>query len=192
MNKSGTLIVIDMQNDFLTGALPSKEAQALVRPIAELISAWEGDVILTRDTHNAGYLETLEGRKLPVEHCLEGTAGWCVADPIMKACYGKGRGVPCIFDKRHFASDDWPGEFGVRTEKVYLVGTRTDICVVSNALAIRLAYPELDIHVVSDLCSGTTPKAHAAALTVLESCQIAVETSEEAFDRSFKGPVEAS
>jgi len=192
MNKSDTLIVIDMQNDFLTGALPSAEAQALVGPIAELIGGWEGDIILTRDTHGAGYLGTLEGRKLPVEHCLEGTAGWCVADPIMKAYYAKGRGVPCIYDKSHFASDNWPGEFGCRVKRVYLVGTRTDICVVSNALAIRLAYPELDIHVVSDLCAGTDPAAHAAALTVLRSCQIAVETSEEAFGRSYKGPVKAS
>lgn len=189
MNKSDTLIVIDMQNDFLAGALPSKEAQALVGPIAELIGGWEGDVILTRDTHGVNYPETLEGRKLPVEHCLEGTAGWCVADPIMKAYYAHGA---YLMNKSHFASDDWSGMLGHRVKRAYLVGTRTDICVVSNALAIRLAYPELDIHVVSDLCSGTTPEAHAAALTVLESCQIAVETSEEAFGRSFKDPVKAS
>lgn len=187
MNKSDTLIVIDMQNDFLTGALPSAEAQALVEPIAELIIGWEGDVILTRDTHVADYLKTLEGRKLPVEHCLKDTAGWCIADPIMRAYYANGT---YVMSKHHFA-DSWSGMLGRNVKRAYLVGTRTDICVVSNALAIKLAYPELDIHVVSDLCSGTTPEAHAAALTVLKSCQIAVETSEEAFGRSSKGPGEA-
>ena len=173
--KKATLIVIDMQNDFITGALANPDAEKIVDPICELIKGWKGNVIATRDTHGYDYLKTAEGKKLPIEHCIGGTAGWCIEDRIMRAL---NKTVHHIVDKRDtFAlnwnvksvSDDLPGD-------IYLVGTCTDICVISNALVLKAMYSYKNIIVYEDLCAGTTPEMHKAAINVMKSCQIDIQT----------------
>lgn len=160
-----TLIVIDMQNDFIDGALGTPEARAIVAPVKEKIDEYisRGDeVIFTRDTHNADYLSTHEGRLLPVAHCIKGTEGWRIPPQL---------DLPeCIHvDKPAFGYTGW-WDFGF--EEIELVGLCTDICVVSNALILRAMHPELDISVDARCCAGVTPERHAAALDTMRSCQI--------------------
>lgn len=162
-----TLIVVDMQNDFIDGSLGTKEAVAIVdnvkKKIAEYAAAGN-EIIFTRDTHHADYLSTNEGRHLPVEHCIEGTDGWKIAE---------GLEVPgaIYIDKPSFGYTDW-AEY--KLEEVELVGLCTDICVVSNALIIKAVYPEIKVSVDSSCCAGVTPESHIAALTTMKMCQVEV------------------
>lgn len=162
-----TLIVIDMQNDFITGSLGTKEAEVIVENVKRKIAQYQknGDeIIFTRDTHQYNYLKTNEGKHLPVEHCIEGTNGWKIADGL------EVKGAIYI-DKPSFGYLNWK-EYHL--EDVLLVGLCTDICVVSNALIIKAAYPEITVRVDASCCAGVTPESHIAALTTMKMCQVEV------------------
>ncbi len=161
-----TLIVVDMQNDFIDGALGTAEAAAIVDNVKAKINeyrenGWE--VIFTRDTHQTDYLETPEGRKLPVEHCIEGTHGWEITDVLEV-------GKSTVINKPTFGYTDWE----LDSESIELVGLCTDICVVSNALLLKAKYPNTEIIVDAGCCAGVTPESHEAALTTMKMCQIHV------------------
>ena len=160
-----TLIVIDMQNDFIDMALGTEEAKAIVPNVKKKISEYanNGDeIIFTRDTHGKNYLDTPEGKKLPVPHCIKGTKGWELADGIYVDGYE-------IIDKPNFGTQRW-NEF--LFECVEIVGLCTDICVVSNAIIIKTMFPNAKISVDSSCCAGVTPQTHNAALEVMKMCQI--------------------
>ncbi len=162
-----TLIVIDMQNDFITGALGTKEAQAIVGNVKAKIEAYVQagyPVIFTRDTHFENYLETPEGKKLPVAHCIKGTSGWEIADGL----YVEGTE---IIDKPSFGWNGWAEK---NFDEIELIGLCTDICVVSNALILKALFPEATISVDASCCAGVTSETHAAALTTMQMCQIDV------------------
>ena len=162
-----TLIVVDMQNDFIDMALGTKEAVAIVPNVKAKIEAYlaAGDeIIYTRDTHAENYLETPEGKKLPVPHCIRGTKGWEIAQGL----YAEG----CrIIDKPNFGWPHWDRE---NLEQVELVGLCTDICVVSNALIIKAMFPDAEVSVDARCCAGVTPQTHEAALATMKMCQIQV------------------
>jgi len=169
-----TLIVIDMQNDFVTGALGSKEAVAILpnvkKKIADYIAAGY-EVIFTRDTHTEQYLETNEGKHLPVPHCIKGTDGWNIVHELdIPECEH--------IDKETFGYADWfmNREWtDQRTfDEIEIIGVCTDICVVSNALILKAFYPEINITVDASCCAGVTPERHKAALTTMKMCQINV------------------
>ncbi len=160
------LIIIDMQNDFVDGSLANVNAQAIVTPIAEYANAFDGDLIATRDTHEAHYLDTAEGKRLPVVHCVHGTHGWQICQPILDVLTKKNAK---IVDKPTFGYLDWEGL--EKYDEVILVGTCTDICVVSNALILKAKYPDLTVKVIGHLCAGTTKENHDAALQVMACCQ---------------------
>ncbi len=162
-----TLIVVDMQKDFIDGSLGTKEAVAIVDNVKKKIAAYQAagcEIIFTRDTHQADYLSTNEGKHLPVEHCIEGTEGWKIAE---------GLEVPgaIYIDKPSFGYLNWAD---YKLEEVELVGLCTDICVVSNALIIKANYPEIKVTVDASCCAGVTPESHAAALTTMKMCQVEV------------------
>lgn len=160
-----TLIVVDMQNDFIDMALGTKEAVAILPAVKEKIKKYieNGDeVIFTRDTHYENYLETPEGKKLPVPHCIKNTKGWEIADGLyVEGCK--------IIDKPHFGWDNWSKE---NLEDVELIGLCTDICVVSNALIIKATFPDANVTVDKTCCAGVTPETHDAAITTMKMCQI--------------------
>ncbi len=162
-----TLIVIDMQNDFISEALGTKEAVAIVENVKAKIKSYidsGNEVIYTRDTHREDYLNTPEGKKLPVKHCIKNTHGWEIADGIyVDGCE--------IIDKETFGYIDW----GKKSfEEIEIVGLCTDICVVSNALILKAAFPDVNITVDKSCCAGVTPESHNAALTTMQMCQIDV------------------
>ena len=162
-----TLIVIDVQNDFIDGALGTKEAQAIVPNVKRKIAEYQDRcdrIIFTRDTHYSDYLETNEGKHLPVEHCIYGTRGWAISDEI-DADFCE------IIDKESFGYNRWHMD---NFEQVELVGLCTDICVVSNALILKALFPEIEITVDASCCAGVTPETHKAALTTMKMCQINV------------------
>ena len=165
------LIVVDMQNDFVDGSLGTKEAEGIVAHVKAKVEQYQeqGDtVIFTRDTHTEAYLDTQEGKKLPVVHCVKGTKGWEIIDCLQPY-------VQTVFDKPTFGSVQLAhvvarGGY----EQIELVGLCTDICVVSNALLLKAALPEMQICVDSACCAGVTPASHEAALTTMKMCQIEV------------------
>ena len=162
-----TLIVVDMQNDFIDMALGTPEAVTIVPKVREKIRAYveKGhEIIFTRDTHFENYLETSEGKKLPVEHCIKGTKGWEIADGL----YVEGSK---IIDKPNFGWPHWSNE---QLEDVELIGLCTDICVVSNALIIKATFPDANVKVDSSCCAGVTVESHEAALKTMGMCQIEV------------------
>ena len=165
------LIVVDMQKDFIDGSLGTKEAVAIVPNVVEKIKNFEGNIIFTRDTHHENYLDTQEGKKLPVVHCVENTEGWEIAKEL-KALpeYDKA----AIIDKPTFGSLNL-GMYlmGVKdVESVELIGLCTDICVISNALMIKAIMPEVPISVDASCCAGVTPESHDNALAAMRMCQI--------------------
>ena len=162
-----TLIVVDMQNDFIDGALGTGEAVAILPAVRAKIAQYAAagdEIIFTRDTHTEDYMNTNEGRNLPVPHCIRGTHGWQIADGLyVDGCE--------IIDKPSFGWTGWAGrDFG----QVELIGLCTDICVVSNALIIKALYPETDVSVDAACCAGVTPATHDAALATMKMCQIKV------------------
>ena len=163
------LIIIDMQNDFIDGALSNQAAKAIVRPIAEYAERFEGDLIATRDTHESNYLSTPEGQALPVPHCVHGTPGWEISSEILDVLQAK---KALLLDKPTFGYLGWDALSAY--DEAELVGTCTDICVVSNALIIKAMYPALRVKVHADLCAGTTEANHNAALSVMACCQIEI------------------
>ena len=162
-----TLIVVDMQNDFIDMALGTPEAVAIVPKVREKIQSYvqNGDtVIFTRDTHGEDYLQTPEGKKLPVQHCIRGTKGWEIADGLYV-------GGCKIIDKPNFGWPHWDAE---NLQDVEIIGLCTDICVVSNALIIKAMFPDAKVQVDSACCAGVTPQSHEAALLTMKMCQIDV------------------
>lgn len=186
MKKEKILIVIDVQKDFVDGSLGTPEAQAIVPKIEEKVLNGDYDrVLYTFDTHYLPeYWETPEGKKLPIDHCIKGTLGWCSALSTNKSRQS-------IIEKDTFGYLGWNGYIHrnfnkcdswvvkdntdiIVTESIELVGLCTDICVVTNALILKTYYPEIPITVDASCCAGTTPEAHKAALAVMKSCQIDV------------------
>ena len=167
------LIVIDMQNDFIDGALGTKEAQAIVPKVADRIKGFSGRVLATRDTHEDNYLDTQEGRNLPVPHCIEGSDGWQIR-PELEAL----RRTEAV-DKPGFGSVQLAELLRAMNEKepigsVTLVGLCTDICVISNAMLIKAYLPELPVKVDAACCAGVTPESHENALAAMAMCQIEI------------------
>lgn len=162
-----TLIVVDMQNDFIDMALGTKEAVDIVPKVKEKIAEYvkNGDeIIYTRDTHAGNYLDTPEGKKLPVPHCIKGTKGWEIAQGLyVEGCK--------VIDKPNFGWPNWKEE---SLEEVELIGLCTDICVVSNALIIKAVFPDAVVKVDKHCCAGVTPATHEAALATMQMCQIEV------------------
>jgi len=170
------LIVVDMQKDFVDGALGTPEAVAIVPAVCERIRSFEGEIIVTYDTHPDTYLATAEGKKLPVVHCVEDTDGWQLDKDVAAALAEK---TYLAIRKPTFGSTDLPflvrSVAGEEEFDVTLIGLCTDICVVSNALLLKAHFPEASIAVESALCAGVTPDTHAAALQTMTMCQIDVK-----------------
>lgn len=168
------LVVVDMQNDFVNGSLGSGEAERIVPLVAEKIrhvQAADGTVLFTMDTHDASYLETQEGQRLPVAHCIKGTNGWELHPAIQNAC----EGVPRFYGKGTFGSVTLAEELScMAPESVELVGLCTDICVISNAFLLKAYLPNVPIIVDASCCAGVTPESHRNALAAMKACQIEI------------------
>lgn len=168
------LIVVDMQKDFIDGSLGTPEAVAILPKVAEKMRTFEGEIIFTRDTHESNYMNTPEGKNLPVPHCIRDTDGWQIAPELTALRSGK------VIDKPTFGSVEL-GRLLVESnatepiEKITLVGLCTDICVLSNALLIKAHLPEVEIAVDASCCAGVTPESHHTALAAMKMCQIVVE-----------------
>ena len=169
------LIVIDMQNDFITGALANTEGQKIVPKIADFIRNFDRDIIATRDTHTKDYMNTQEGKKLPVPHCIQNTDGWNIVPEIQTALDEKENKVFYI-DKPTFGSIGLGDLIGRKLyDEVTLVGVCTDICVINNAMVIKACALETEVIVLKDLCAGVTPESHKTALNAMQACQITVK-----------------
>lgn len=167
------LVVVDMQNDFIDGALGTKEAQAIVPNVVKKIEEYNGSqypIIFTRDTHYKNYLFTQEGKNLPVEHCIYGTEGWNIKEGLET--------MNCRYvDKDSFGWFNWERTIGnilpvSDIESIELVGLCTDICVISNAMILKAVFPEIPITVDASCCAGVTPESHKNALEAMKMCQI--------------------
>lgn len=168
------LIIIDMQNDFITGSLANEDAQKIVKPICKYVEKFDGDYIyLTRDTHGTDYLKTPEGKKLSIEHCIKNTEGWKINSDIEKEISISNK-PHVIINKPTFGSLEWLKRKDLKRAEILICGTCTDICVVSNALIIKAAYPQANVKVLGKLCAGLTKEKHKAALETMKSCQIEV------------------
>ncbi|MBR0306590.1 MAG: cysteine hydrolase [Lachnospiraceae bacterium] len=168
------LVVVDMQNDFIDGALGTKEAVAIVENVKKKIASYDPENIwATRDTHEVNYMETSEGRHLPVEHCIRGSKGWEIREDVAAAM-----SEAKLIDKPTFGSVELAAVIREISEKeeieIELIGLCTDICVVSNALLLKANMPEVKISVDSACCAGVTPESHEAALATMRMCQIEV------------------
>lgn len=167
------LIVVDMQKDFIDGALGTKEAEAILPAVVEKVRNFSGRVIFTRDTHGEQYLDTQEGQKLPVVHCIQGTEGWEIAEalspyvkeePINKGTFGS-TALAHMLARAH----------GVEPiTSITLVGLCTDICVISNAMILKASLPEVPVFVDAACCAGVTPESHKRALDAMKVCQIEI------------------
>jgi nicotinamidase-related amidase len=171
------LVVVDMQNDFIDGALGTSEAAAIVENVKLKIREYRPeDIFATMDTHGPDYLKTQEGRNLPVEHCIKGTEGWKIRADIAELLDGVR-----IFEKPAFGSIDLARELsGIASNEdieIEIIGLCTDICVVSNALLLKAFMPEVPICVDAACCAGVTPEKHQAALETMRSCQIEVKNA---------------
>ena len=168
---SKLLIVVDMQNDFIDGALGTKEAEAIVPRVVDKIRNFDGLVLATRDTHEADYLQTQEGKNLPVEHCIRGTNGWELRPEIQDLISAE------VMDKPTFGSRKL-AEFLKKQEKeidsITLAGLCTDICVISNAMLVKNRFPELQVMVDAECCAGVMPETHTTALKAMDLCQIEI------------------
>lgn len=169
------LVVVDMQKDFVDGALGSAEAVAIVPAVVEKIRGFDGDIFVTYDTHFENYMETSEGKKLPVPHCIKGTEGWELDKNVQAGLSDK---KYTAVEKITFGSVELPALISADAVgddlSVELIGLCTDICVVSNALLLKASFPEARISVDSSCCAGVTPDKHNAALETMRSCQIEV------------------
>ena len=166
------LIVVDMQNDFIDGALGTAEAVAIVENVKDKIRTYEQkDIFVTMDTHQPEYLQTQEGRNLPVEHCIRGTEGWQIRKDIADLLPDAK-----VYEKPTFGSIALAKDIAVIASReeisIELIGLCTDICVVSNALLLKAAMPEVQITVDPACCAGVTPESHEAALRTMQMCQI--------------------
>ena len=169
------LVVVDMQNDFVTGPLGTPEARTILPKVAEKVKNFPSRVLFTRDTHEENYLESREGKVLPVPHCIRGSWGWEICpeletlrkeEPVDKPTFGS-TGLGEVLR----AAD----QYGEKIGKITLAGVCTDICVISNALLLRAFLPEAEIAVDAACCAGVTPESHQTALRAMKACQIAIE-----------------
>lgn len=163
------LIVVDMQNDFIDGALGTSEAVAIVPTVRKKIENFDGTVIFTRDTHEENYLDTQEGKNLPVKHCIRGTDGWQITSALPV-------GDAVVVDKPSFGSTELPevvAKLG-ELDEIELCGLCTDICVISNAMILKAAFPEVSMVVDHTCCAGVTPESNNNALEAMKMCQIKV------------------
>ncbi len=167
------LIVVDMQNDFVDGALGTAEAVAIVDNVVKRVEGFDGEVIATLDTHFDNYMDTSEGKKLPVPHCIKETDGWRINGKVLAALEKKGYKA---VEKSTFGSPDLVciiADMAKEDElEITLLGLCTDICVVSNALLLKANFPEMKIGVAADCSAGVTPESHDAALLTMKMCQI--------------------
>ena len=168
------LIVVDMQNDFINGTLGTKEAKSIIESVSKKIEAFEGQVIFTQDTHLEDYLDSEEGKHLPIVHCQKGTKGWRINSKIKKSA--KGKATKTILKDTFGAKKLIPllNKIHSKTPINYfeLVGLCTDICVISNALLIKAYFPNIPISVDGSCCAGITPESHQNALEAMKMCQI--------------------
>ena len=167
------LVVVDMQNDFIDGALGTTEAVAIVPSVREKIASFEGKVIFTRDTHSEDYLDTQEGRILPVKHCIKGTEGWQIRKELEEL-----RKTEAV-DKPSFGSIELgrmlaQADAEEKISSVTLIGLCTDICVISNAMIIKAFLPEVPVIVDASCCAGVSPASHENALDAMQTCQIGI------------------
>ena len=164
------LIVVDMQVDFITGVLGSKNAEAIVPNVVEKVKNFDGTIIFTRDTHFDNYMETQEGTKLPIAHCIKDTIGWQLCEELLP--YAK-----TIIDKVTFGSIELPQilkDYGEPIEEIELCGLCTDICVISNAMLLKTIFPEVPISIDSSCCAGVTVESHNIALNAMKAVQIVI------------------
>ena len=167
------LLVIDLQNDFVDGALGNKGNDKIVKPIENLVENFDGEVIFTRDTHDENYLESLEGSHLPVKHCIKNSKGWQIRIDTKNHK---------IIDKPSFGSYELVEYLKKLNEKekienIYMVGICTDICVLSNAILIKNALLDTEVTVIEDLCKATNEKNHKIAIEAMKSCQVNIVNS---------------
>ena len=165
------LIVVDMQNDFTTGSLGSPHAAAIIPHVVEKVKSFEGRVIFTRDTHGEDYMQTQEGRNLPVIHCIKDTPGWQICDELLPF-------AETVVDKPTFGSTALAhllASSAESMEEIELCGLCTDICVISNALLLKATVPETSISVDASCCAGVTPESHKNALEAMKMCQIIIK-----------------
>lgn len=168
------LVIVDMQKDFTYGCLGTEEAKAVIGKIAEYTRNFAGDIVFTRDTHDSGYLDTQEGKKLPVEHCIKGTEGWEIVPELKDA----EQNAKAIFDKQTFGSLElaqYIANAGNKYDEVQFCGVCTGICVISNALLVKAHMPEMPLAVLKDLCACVTPESHQTALDAMATCQIEIQ-----------------
>ena len=169
------LVVVDMQKDFVDGALGTKEAVAIVDNVVKKIKDFDGDIIVTYDTHRDNYMQTQEGVNLPVPHCIKGTDGWQLDGRVQAAL---GEKDYKIIEKPTFGSTDLPeyikSNYDPKNIEIQLIGLCTDICVVSNALLLKANFLETKISVDARCCAGVTPQSHNAALATMKMCQVNV------------------
>ncbi len=166
------LLIVDMQNDFIDGALGTPEAQAIVPRVIERVKNFDGAIFFTRDTHGENYLETQEGKSLPVKHCIKGTHGWEICDGLLPFVKGN------VIDKPTFGSLELAKKIktlaAAEDIDVTLIGLCTDICVISNAMLIKAFLPEAKVTVESNLCAGVSRQSHLRALEAMQMCQISI------------------
>lgn len=167
------LVVVDMQTDFIDGALGTPEAVAIQPAVLQKIHSFRGEIFATLDTHGENYLQTAEGRHLPVTHCVKGTPGWALASEIAAALQER---AAVLVEKPTFGSLVLPqlieDAAGGDDFDVTVIGLCTDICVVSNALLLKGRFHEKEVYVDAACCAGVSPEKHEAALEVMRSCQI--------------------
>ena len=168
------LLVVDMQNDFIDGALGTAEAEAIVPKVAEKIRSFSGKVLFTRDTHEENYMDTQEGKNLPVPHCIRGTQGWQISSKLMEFCKDE------PINKETFGSVELGSVLKAAhqenpIETITFIGLCTDICVISNAMLVKAFLPEVKLIVDASCCAGVTPESHKNALEAMKVCQIEIE-----------------
>jgi len=164
------LIVVDMQNDFITGSLGSEHAEKIVPDVVKKVKNFAGKVIFTRDTHFADYMQTQEGKKLPVQHCIKDTDGWQICDELKDYAND-------VVDKITFGSIDLPGmlkDYGDEIDEIELCGLCTDICVISNAMILKANFPETKIIIDGKCCAGVSAESHKTALEAMKAVQIEI------------------
>lgn len=166
------LVVVDMQKDFIDGALGTAEAVAILPAVEAKIAGWDGDIVCTLDTHDADYLSSAEGKKLPVSHCIKGTDGWQIHERIKTALDATGKDVPMI-EKPTFGSMALVEDIALKGyTHIEFVGLCTDICVISNVMITKAALPEATLVVDAACCAGVTPDSHRNALSAMAMCQV--------------------
>lgn len=163
------LVIVDMQNDFVTGSLANDAAEKIVDKIADYAKTFDGDIVFTRDTHTKDYMDTQEGKNLPVPHCIKNTYGWQIVNVL--------RNIPGrTFDKSTFGSIELAEELrrNYADAEIYFVGTCTGICVLSNAIIAKAFVPEAEINVIRDMCACVSEETNETALNAMALCQIKV------------------